>query len=283
MAEASAPASSANLGPGFDIMALALGLRCRVAAEPSDHWSIDHGEGQQPDADSDDAVLAAAKAAVGEGRPLSLKVDNEIPIGRGLGSSAAALVAGAGAALSAMGSTVDTTHVFDLVSAIEGHPDNAAAAVYGGLILVPAVGRPLRLPIHPGIRPVVAVPRQIFLTAEARQAVPGSVGREITVRTAARAAALTAGFLTGDPQLFRAAQGDEIHEVPRSRYRPDTAELVSRARDAGALHSAWSGSGPSVIALVDASSERRVVEALSQPEVKVLVLDVATSGLEVSA
>lgn len=283
MAEASAPASSANLGPGFDIMALALGLRCRVAADPSDKWSIDHGEGQQPNADSNDAVLAAAKAAVGEGRPLNLKVDNEIPIGRGLGSSAAALVAGAAAALAAYGRAVDTTRVFELVSAIEGHPDNAAASVHGGLILIPAEGRPLRLPIHPGIRPVVAVPRQVFLTAEARQAVPSAVTREVTMRTAARAAALTAGFLTGDPQLFRAAHGDEIHEQPRSRYRPDTAELVSRARDAGALHSAWSGSGPSVIAIVDASSERRVVEALTVPDVRVLVLDVATSGLEVSA
>src|SRR5690606_20656345 len=83
VAEASAPASSANLGPGFDVLALALGLRCLVVADISDTWSIDHGEGQAPDADSDDAVLAAARAAVGEDRPLALKVDNEIPIGRG--------------------------------------------------------------------------------------------------------------------------------------------------------------------------------------------------------
>jgi homoserine kinase len=283
MAEASAPASSANLGPGFDVIALALGLRCRVVADRSDFWSIDHGEGQQPDADADDAVLAAAQAAVGEDNPLTLKVDNEIPIGRGLGSSAAALAAGAGAALAAMEESVDRDHIFEMTSAIEGHPDNAGAAVYGGLIVVPPDGRPLRLPIHPGIRPVVAVPSHVFLTVEARRALPDMVERDVAVRTTARAAALVAGFLTGDAELFAAAHGDEIHEEHRGRLRPATSALVTRARDAGALHAAWSGSGPSVVALVDSSCERQVVEAMSKEEVRVLSLDVATSGLEVSA
>lgn len=264
-------------------MALALGLRCRVVADRAEAWSIDHGEGQHPDSDADDAVLAAARAAVGESTPMSLKVDNEIPIGRGLGSSAAALTAGAAAAFAAVYSLVDPDHVYDLVTGIEGHPDNAAAAVYGGLVLVPAEGRPIRLPIHPGVRPVVAVPRQVYLTAEARRAVPDVVDREVAVRTAARAAALMAGFLTGDAGLFRAAHGDEIHEMPRSRFRPATAELVQRARDAGALHAAWSGSGPSVVAIVDAECEERVAAALSTEETTVLVLDVAAAGLEVSA
>jgi len=283
VAEASAPASSANLGPGFDILAMALELRCRVSAEPAATWSIDHGEGHQPDIDSDDAVLAAAKAAVGEGTPLALKVDNEIPIGRGMGSSAAALAAGAGAALAAIGDVVDDDHVFRLVADLEGHPDNAAAAVYGGLILVPAVGQPLRLPIHPGIRPVVAVPRAVFLTAQARLALPDTVTREVAMRTAARVAALTAGFVTGDAAMFALAGGDEIHEEPRSRHHPATAEMVRRARDAGALHAAWSGSGPSVVAFVDSGSQERVVAAMTSADTKVQVLDVATRGLEISA
>jgi homoserine kinase len=283
MAEASAPASSANLGPGFDVIALALGLRCRVVADRSDAWTIDHGEGQQPDADADDAVLAAARAAVGESNPLALKVDNDIPIGRGLGSSAAALAAGAAAALAVRDGSVDRDHIFEMTSAIEGHPDNAGAAVYGGLILVPPDGRPLRLPIHPGIRPVVAVPSQVFLTVEARRALPETVDRDVAVRTTARVSALVAGFLTGDAQLFAAAHGDEIHEEPRGRLRPETVTLVKRARDAGALHAAWSGSGPSVIALVDSSCESQVVEEMAQGDIRVLSLDVATSGLEVSA
>lgn len=283
MAEASAPASSANLGPGFDVIALALELRCRVVAHRSDSWSIDHGEGQQPDADSSDAVLAAAQAAVGEGQPLALKVDNEIPIGRGLGSSAAALVAGAGAALAAIGQEVDPDHVFQMTTAIEGHPDNAAAAVHGGLILVPPDGRPRRLPIHPGIRPVVAVPRDVFFTADARRALPDRIDRQVAVRTTARVSALVAGFLTANADLFAAAHGDEMHEEPRGRLRPRTAALVQRARDAGALHAAWSGSGPSVVALVDRSSEQQVVDAMSENGTRVFRLDVATAGLDVSA
>lgn len=283
MAEASAPASSANLGPGFDVLALALEIRCRVFAEPSDDWSVDHGDGQRPDAHSDDAVLAGAKAAVGGEAALALKVDTEIPIGRGLGSSAAALAAGAGAALAARDGSVDVDHVFRIVAREEGHSDNAAAAVYGGLVLVCAGGEARRLPIHPGIRPVLAVPEGVFLTADARKAVADSVSREVAVRTAARISALVAGFLTGGAELFADAQGDEMHEAPRSLLRPDTAELVQRARDAGALHAAWSGSGPSVIALVEPDTEARVVEALARPGVRVLTPDVATTGLDVSA
>lgn len=258
-------------------------MRCRVVAYPADSWSIDHGEGQRPDADSDDAVMAAARAAVGEATPLALKVDNEIPIGRGLGSSAAALTAGAAAALGAVGETVDPDHVFELVAGMEGHPDNAAAAVYGGLVLVPVIGRPLRLPIHPGVRPLVAVPTEIFLTAQARQVLSDSVDLGTTVRTASRAAALVAGFLTGDAAMFAAARGDEIHEGPRSRARPQTAAMVERARSAGALHAAWSGSGPSVVAIVDASAEDKVAQALEADEVRVLRLAVASEGLQFSA
>lgn len=283
MAEASAPASSANLGPGFDVLALALELRCRVTAQASDDWKVAHEGAQQPDVDSDDAVLAGARLAVGEDRPVTLLVDNEIPIGRGLGSSAAALAAGAAAALSARGETVNPRHVFELVAEAEGHPDNAAAAVYGGLILVCAGGEARRLPIHPGIRPILAVPKQVFLTAEARKLVADTVSREVAVRTAARISALVTGFLTGGAEFFADAQGDELHEAPRAKLRPDTAELVTRAQDAGALHAAWSGSGPSVIALVESEDEERVVNALTSPDVRVFQLSVAANGLEVSA
>ncbi|MGA7269954.1 MAG: homoserine kinase [Acidimicrobiia bacterium] len=283
VAEASAPASSANLGPGFDVIALALGLRCRVMAEPADEWSIDHGEGQQPDSDSDDAVLAAARRALGEDHPVAMKVDNEIPIGRGLGSSAAAIAAGSAAALLAMGEGADPDHVFELTASMEGHPDNAAAAVYGGLVLVPAEGRPRRLPIHPGLQPVVAVPAEVFFTAEARRAVPGSVKRDVAIRTGSRIAALVAGLITGDAQLLAAAHGDEIHEGPRSQVHPETARLVQRARSAGALHAAWSGSGPSVIAIVESGEESRVTDALTVPGIRVFTPEVATEGLVLSA
>lgn len=282
-AEASAPASSANLGPGYDALAIALELRCRVVAEAADEWSIEHREGQRPDRDSDDAVLAAARRAVGDDRPLHLVVHNDVPIGRGLGSSAAAIASGAAAAIGAHGSPVDPDDVFALTAELEGHPDNAAAAVYGGLVLVAADGHPHRLPLHPSIRPVVAVPREVFLTAEARQAVPDVMPTAAAVRTVARAAALVSGLLTADPILLRAARGDELHEAPRSARRPETADLVNLVLGAGALHAAWSGSGPSVIALVDGESRVAIVERLSDAGVTVLDVPVATTGLIVSA
>ncbi|CAN5898819.1 homoserine kinase [soil metagenome] len=283
MAEASAPASSANLGPGFDVLALALELRCRVKASLADRWSIEHGEGQRPDVDSDDAVMAAARAAVGDEVSLRLQVNNDIPIGRGLGSSAAALAAGAAAALAARDGEADPEKVFELVAGIEGHPDNAAAAVYGGLVVVGADGRPLRLDIHPALKPLVAVPVEVFLTAEARRVVPDTVTRAVVVRTVARAAALVAGFITGDHSMLAAAQGDEIHEGPRSAARPETKQLLARAREAGALHAAWSGSGPSIFALVAAEDRESVATALQADSVSVLSLEVADTGLTVSA
>lgn len=281
MAEASAPASSANLGPGFDVLALALDLRCRVTAAVAPEWSVEHEEGQCPDEDSDDAVLAGAQAAVGNSPSLTLTVRNEIPIGRGLGSSAAALAAGAAAAWAAVGAGVDNRRLFDLVARVEGHPDNAAAAVFGGLVLVVPDGDPIRLPIHPGIKPVVAIPDSTFLTREARKVVPNQLERQVVMRTTARMAALVGGFLTSDPALFQAAHGDEIHEAPRARVRPQTAELVQIARAAGALHAAWSGSGPSIVALVDPTCEARVKTALEKAAATVLALRVATAGTEV--
>jgi homoserine kinase len=283
MAESSAPASSANLGPGFDVLAIALDLRCVVQAEESDEWRIHHGDGQRPEEDSDDAVMAAAMKAVGSDRPLALHVRNEIPIGRGMGSSAAAIAAGAAAALGVVDQPVDHDRVFELTAEIEGHPDNAAAAVYGGRVLVPAEGRPMRLPIHPSLRPVVAIPESVFLTSDARRILPESVGRRVAVRTVARAAALVAGFLTGDAALLAAAHGDEMHEQPRSGIHPATAHMVDRARDAGALHAAWSGSGPSVVAIVDGRTESAVAAALTTEGVRVLRPAVAAEGLVCSA
>ena len=123
----------------------------------------------------------------------------------------------------------------------------------------------------------------MFLTAQARQVLAESVPLETAVRTASRAAALVAGFITGDAELFGGARGDEIHEGPRSRARPQTAAMVERARAAGALHAAWSGSGPSIVAIVDSAGEAKVAEALRSDDVRVMRLDVATEGVEFSA
>jgi homoserine kinase len=259
--EASAPASSANLGPAFDAVAVALELRCHVSAEPAAAWSVRHVGAECPPPESDDAVLASARLAVGADRPLALTVRNEVPIGKGLGSSSAAFAAGALAAWKAFGESHPSERLYELVARLEGHPDNAAAAVFGGLVL--AVGQDVhRLPWNPLLHAVVAVPNRPFPTREARAALPGVYPIDVVVRTVARTSALMAGLLGADPTFLAAAAGDEIHEAPRGRLRPEVQSLISVARSAGAFHACWSGAGPSVLALVSTEAAPRVASAL---------------------
>ncbi len=281
MSEASAPASSANLGPGFDALALALELRCQVVAEPAERWSVDHTTSHSPGAEADDAVVRAAQLAVGESRPLSLKVENAVPLGRGLGSSSAAYAAGALAALRAVGEEPSRDHLFRLVAELEGHPDNAAAAVYGGFVIIDGDGHPHRLPWSPGWRPVVAVPDAPFRTIDARQALPGVYPTDVVVRSLGRMGALLMGLAIHDAELLAGAAGDELHEEPRNRVRPDVAGLLSAARSAGAAHACWSGAGPSVLALASADAVDDVASALGARLANsgtVMVLDVAAEG-----
>lgn len=240
---ASAPASSANLGPGFDVLALALSLRCRVAIDLAEGWEV-----VGPDGVADDALQAMVWGVAGAAPPHRVEVTSDIPIGKGLGSSAALRVAAA-AALEASSGEVRLERVFRTAAAAEGHSDNAAAAVHGGLVAVGPGGEVRRLALHPSLAVVVAVPDRVLATAEARKVLPSEVSRGVAVRTAARIAFLVEGLRTADPDAFREAAGDEIHEGPRRHLSPLSFEVASAARDAGALHAAWSGAGPSVLAV----------------------------------
>lgn len=277
-ATASAPATTANLGPAFDCLALALSPRCVVRARPSNEWSVIHnGEHRLGDGEVD-GVVAAARRAVGD-RPLDLEVENSVPLGRGLGSSAAAYVAGAAAALRAHGEDAVPDRVFRIAAEMEGHADQAAAAVFGGLVLIPAEGMPLRLPIHPSLRPIVAVPSTRLSTPEARAVLPGNYDRDVLIRTMGRVAALTAGLTLGDPNLLAAAHGDEVHEAWRDRLSPEVGEMVEIARRAGALHAARSGAGPSVVAFVTQDRAEQVARALATWGAEIIDDPVETTGL----
>lgn len=278
-ASASAPATSANLGPAYDCLALALELRCTVRAGPADRWSVHHHGAHNPSGGDHDAVVEAARRVVGERRPLALEVDSDIPIGKGLGSSAAASVAGAAAAMRAVGEEAHPDRVFRIASELEGHADNVAAAVYGGLVLVPAEGLPLRLPIHPVLQAVVAVPDGQLPTSEARRLVDVVHPQDRVLRSLARVAALSAGLITGDPGLLAAAHGDEIHEKPRESVSPEVTMLIEKARRAGALHAARSGAGPSVIALCTAETRSRVAAAFIEAGAAAISPHLATTGL----
>jgi homoserine kinase len=278
VATASAPATTANLGPAFDCIALALSPRCLVRARPWSEWKVEHNGEHQVSSGETDGVVAAAQRAVGD-RPLALEVENNVPLARGLGSSAAAFVAGAAAALRAHGDDASPDRVFRIAAEMEGHADQAAAAVYGGLVLIPAEGRPHRLPIHPSLRPIVAVPEKRLPTAEARAVLPSSYDRDVTIRSMGRVAALTAGLTTGDPELLAAAHGDEIHESWRNALSPEVAELIEIAKRAGAFHAARSGAGPSVVALVSHERADGVAKAFEAWGAGVIDDPVETTGL----
>ena len=285
MASASAPASSGNLGPGFDAFALALEMRCEVTAEPADGWSVDHiGPEVLPDG-AHDLVLAAAQKAVGD-RPLRLTVANTIPLSRGLGSSSAAAAASAAAAFGAIEGAVDHRRVFDLVTEFEGHADNSGAAVYGGLIAVDPHGELIRLPMSDRWHVVVAIPSYGLSTAEARAVLAPTVDRQAVVRNLGRVTALVEGLRTGEPAMLARAGGDEFHETTRAHLHPRADALMDAARRAGAAHAAWSGAGPTVICFAHGAEVERVSAALAMAmgeEGEVMELLVAEQGLLVGA
>ncbi len=260
--EASAPASAANLGPGFDCVALALRLRCRATAAPASEWRVRSG-GVDPGPEATTFILRAARAAAGDRVALAVDVDSDVPRASGLGSSAAVAAAVAAAAWRAVGGEPADDELFRLVARLEGHSDNAAAVVHGGLVAV--VGDTVAaLELSPALEPVVAVPDEELSTREARQALPGTVPHGAAARSVARAVALIEGLRRADRALLAEAAGDELHEAYRSVLAPGAAKLVAAARGAGAMHASWSGAGPSVLAFVTPDSKEAVCGALEE-------------------
>ena len=270
---ASAPASSANLGPGFDVLALALGLRSGVTATPASDW-----------AGPDFCVRVARQAT--DSDPVALAVESGIPIGKGLGSSAAVAAATVAATQAAHGEAVDRDDVYRRVAALEGHADNAAAAVYGGFVAVLPGGARRSLVVHPSLQLVVGVPDQKLPTSEARAALPDQVSLGAAVRTIARVEGLIQGLVEGDATLLRAVGADELHEPYRAALRPVISSMLEAARRAGAFHACLSGAGPSVLAVADASTAAAVAAALAEvvgTDGEVLTPDVDRGGLTVVA
>lgn len=275
---ASAPASSANLGPGFDAVALAFEIRCVCRATPSERWLIAE-RGTEFEPQPHELVRRAMAAAVGE-RPVRVEIDNAIPRSRGLGSSSAVAVAAAAAAQRAHGREPSSEELFAIANELEGHPDNAAAAVYGGLVV--ASGDVMRqVPLAPNLVFIAGIPDSKLSTHKARAALPAEISHAAAARSVARALMLVEGLRSGDPETLRAAAGDELHELPRAGLSPVTAELIVAAYDAGAFHAAWSGAGPSTLAITDEDGKQSVIDAFTKlidDAGSVVELEVATEG-----
>jgi homoserine kinase len=242
---ARAPASSANLGPGFDVLAVALDLHVEVQVRAAPRLLV-RSEGEGADLPSDETHLAARIAipAVGHDR-LEIVVKSTIPVGRGLGSSAALAVAAAAAA--------GADDPFAVAVGSDGHAENAAASALGGLVAATIVdGRPVarRLPLDPGLSFVLLVPDHSLVTEAARAVLPQMVPFADAVANLGRMGLLVAG-LADRAALLAAAGEDRLHQDARSALFPEAPELLRKLREAGARVACWSGAGPSLLGICD--------------------------------
>ena len=250
------PASTANLGPGFDALGLALALydEVEVALAPSGLRVEVRGEGAgQVPTDETHLVVRALRAACARcgyrADGLVLRCHNRIPHSRGLGSSAAAAVAGVLAGYALAGMQPDET-VLDLAAGFDGHADNAGASLLGGLVISWRDGqafRAVRLEPHPDLAPVLLMPELTSSTKITRGLLPAEVPHTDAAFTAGRAA-LAVHALTAAPQLLLAATEDRLHQTYRRAAYPATGRLVDTLRAAG-VPAAVSGAGPTVLAL----------------------------------
>jgi homoserine kinase len=251
------PATVANLGPGFDILALAVQLQNEVEAwtEPGGGISIDPGPGSPAEL-SDPArnlisrALLSACEATGVTIPgVGIRCHNAIPFGRGLGSSAAAVLSGVLAANALAGLGWDEQQVIDHAARIEGHPDNVGAAMLGGMVICAGAGSVVQVAVPERLRAVLFIPDAEMGTEAARQVVPTSFSREDAVRNAARCALLVTAMLTDRPALLAEAMRDCWHQPARSVLMPHLPLLIEAALGAGAQGACLAGAGPSVLAL----------------------------------
>jgi homoserine kinase len=249
---ARAPASSANLGPGFDVLAIALDRYVQVEVEPAAALSV-HSEGEGAGLFDDASHLAARVAAevLGHDR-ISVTVRSQIPVARGLGSSAALAAAAAGAA--------GAEDPFAIAAAHEGHPENAAASVFGGLVAATTVnGRAeyAPLPLSDALAFVVIVPERNLSTPEARAVLPETLSSADAIFNLGRMGLLLAG-LAEPVQLLSAATEDRIHQTARTALFPEAPDLLAALVDAGALASCWSGAGPTLLGIAQESNAAAV-------------------------
>jgi homoserine kinase len=259
------PASSANLGPGYDVLAAALTLHLELEIEETGEFSV-QAEGLDVPLDRSNLCVKAfesLKPADG----VSFRIRSEIPLARGLGSSAAAIVAGLTAADHLHELALDREDMLAKAAEIEGHPDNVAAAIYGGFVACADEGGTVtaaRFDPPGGIEGVLVVPGEEVLTEEARKAIPGEIPLADAIANIGAVSLLVLGLRDGDLNLIRRGLADHVHQPRRASLYPRSMEIVSSAAELGAIGATISGAGPSVLVWVNWQETGQVVAALNE-------------------
>lgn len=259
------PASSANLGPGYDVLAAALAVQLELEVEESGSFSIE-ADGLDVPLDRSNLCVRSFET-LRRADEIAFRIRSEIPLAAGLGSSAAAIVAGLLAADHLYELAHEPEDVLVKAAELEGHPDNVAAALYGGFVVCSNDGNGVtatRLDPPQGVEAVVVIPSEQVPTEEARRAIPKSVPLADAVANISAAAELVLGIQRSDLTLIGRGLSDRLHQPHRAHLYPRSMEIVQEAPRMGAIGATISGAGPSVLVLTFWQSTGEVMKKLSE-------------------
>jgi homoserine kinase len=260
------PASSANLGPGYDVMAAAVSLVLDLEVEEVGEFALDPG-GLDVSTGRDNLVVRAFES-LHSADGIAFRIRSEIPLARGLGSSAAAIVAGLFAADHLFELALSKEEMMARATALEGHPDNVAAAIYGGFVVCGAGpgGAPLAARFDPpeGLEGIVVIPPEEVSTERAREAIPSEVPLADAVANVSTAALLVLGLRSADLDLVSRGLHDRLHQPYRRNLYPRSMEIVDAAAELGALGATISGAGPAVLVWTTWQDAGNVAAALEE-------------------
>ena len=286
------PATSANLGPGFDALGLALDFWNETVITPAQDFfikALGEGEDRITSGKNNLIIRAAQKLALRAEKdlpPFHAECVNRIPLSSGLGSSAAAVVTGLLAGNALLGNHFSSEEILNIASDIEGHPDNVAPALVGGLVVSTMNGNQViarQIPVGMDVHITIALPDFYLPTKQARAALPKKTSIKNAVHNISRTVLVTEAFRSGDLSLLGEAMTDKLHQPYRLRLIPGATSAMEAAKEAGASAVALSGAGPSVIAF-SSKAESRVGESMKRAfkemglEARVFNLRVSSSG-----
>lgn len=285
------PASTANLGPGFDSIGLALDLHLSIHVSQASKWSVRYTDQsyQHLSGSADNLIVEAARKTAAkyglELPPAKLEVETDIPLGRGLGSSASAIAGGIEIADRLLGLNMPMKEKVQIGTEMEGHPDNISASLLGGLTISYADSQELSV-IHVPVVEIgvlILVPPTEFLTAESRGLLPEAVQHPIAVRSSMAANVLSAALVKGDWEIAGSMmEKDEFHEPFRKSRFPDFDTIRQVCRDYGAYGAAISGAGPSLFIAAETGKEEGIRQMLSErfPHYECLITKPSLSGIK---
>jgi homoserine kinase len=260
------PASSANLGPGYDVMAAALDLFLELEVEEAEEFSFDPGPLEVPSG-RDNLIVRAFESLHSTDR-IAFRLKQGIPLARGLGSSAAAIVAGLAAADHLYELALSPEEMLARATELEGHPDNVAAAIYGGFVICgrDGNGAPSAARFDPpgSLEGIAVIPAEEVSTEQAREAIPAELPLADVVANIAASSRLVLGLQRSDLDLVASGLADRIHQPRRRDLYPRSMELVDSARELGALGATISGAGPTVLVWTTWQDAGKVSEELER-------------------